>query len=221
MTRRPTLSEQHWPTDAHSTAQARQWAADAAVQVLDWTWRSFDRLKAIHLSKVDVAQPLEQLERNLAALHFVELNILWAQETGGYSSVTPILEWSELESRPAAPGKPPAYDFAFVFNENQRAAWPIEAKVVPTPNTVAAYLSDVAKFVSGVAAPLTSEGGVIAYLLSGPEVAFFAALEPKLGEPLAEAVESALSGRAHRISHHERSSAPQLRLHHLAMLCAR
>lgn len=221
MTHRPTFSEQRWPTDAHSVAQAHQWAGDVAAQVLDWAWRSFDRLKASHLSKVDVTQPLEQLERNLTALHFAELNMLWAQETGGYSSITPIPEWSELETRPNAPGKPPAYDFAFVYNENQRIAWPIEAKVVPTPNTLAAYMSDVVKFVSGVAAPLTGEGGVIAYLLHGPEIDFLAVLEKKLGGPLTTATAGVLICRAHRISQHKRSGAPQLRLHHLAMLCER
>jgi hypothetical protein len=189
------------------------------MQVLDWTWRSFDELKASHLSKVDVTQPLEQLERNLAALHFNELNLLWAKETGGYSSIRPIPEWPELQTRPAAPGRPPAYDFAFVFNENQRIAWPIEAKVVPTSNTLAAYLSDVAKFVTGAAAPLTGEGGVIAYLLQGPELDFLAALGKKLSEPLATPTAAALLCRAHRISQHEISGAPQLRLHHLVMLC--
>lgn len=219
MTRRRTFSEERWPIDARSIAEARQWAGDVAVQVLDLIWRSFDRLKENHLAEVDLAQPLEQLERNLAALHFIELNTLWAQETGGYSSIVPIPEWPELESRPAAPGKPPAYDFAFVFTDNQRVSWPIEAKVVPTPNTLAAYMSDITKFVSGVAAPLTGEGGVIAYLLDGEELEFLVALESKLGEPLKEISASALMYRAHRVSQHERSPASQLRLHHLVMLC--
>ena len=42
----------------------------------------------------------------------------------------------------------------------------------------------VAKFVAGFAAPLAGEGGVIAYLLQGPELDFIAVLRRTLGEPL-------------------------------------
>jgi hypothetical protein len=219
MTRRPTFGEQRWPTDAASIAQARRWADDVALQVLDWMWRSFDRLKTDQLSKVDLSQPLEQLERSLTSAHYIELAGLWAQETGGYSSISPSHEWPEMETRPTAPGKPPAYDFAFVFCENQRFAWPIEAKVVPTPRSVSEYLSDVAKFVSGIAAPLTGQGGVIAYLLSGNEVEFAGVVEGKLKLQLAVPSATVLLPRAHRVSHHKRTSAPQLQLHHLVMLC--
>lgn len=219
MTRYPSFSEQRWPKDAASIAEARRWADDVGVQVLDWMWRSFDRLKARELSKVDLSQPLEQLERSLTGAHFIELNALWAQETGGYSSITPTPEWSEMETRPAAPGKPPAYDFAFVFCANQRFVWPIEAKVVPTPRRVSEYLSDVAKFVSGVAAPLIGEGGLIAYLLRGSEVEFAGVIEGKLKQPLTTPAIAAFVSRAHRVSEHKRSSAPRLRLHHLVMLC--
>src|SRR5690348_13470 len=109
MIRRPTLGEQRWPTDAQSVAQARRWAEGVATQVLDWTWRSFDRLRNNHITKVDLTQPLEQLERSIVSMHYTELNALWAQDTGGYSSISPAHEWPEMETRPRAPGRPPAY----------------------------------------------------------------------------------------------------------------
>ena len=219
MSRRPTISEQRWPNDPNLTVQARQWAGDVAVQVLDWTWRAFDRLKSGYLSKVDLTQPLEQVERSLTAAHYIELNALWAQETGGYSSISPVSEWSEMETRPSAPGKPPAYDFAFVWCENHRIAWPIEAKVVPGARSIAEYMTDVEKFTTGVAAPLSGEGGVIAYLLKGKEADFLAVLQSKLTASLMTPSASELAARAHRMSHHDRATAPGLRLHHLVMLC--
>jgi hypothetical protein len=46
-----------------------------------------------------------------------------------------------MATRSAAPAKPPAYDIAFIWHDNPRVAWPIEAKVVPTPGTLAPGVS--------------------------------------------------------------------------------
>lgn len=216
MTRHATFSEILWPMDADSVDQAQNWAEAISTQVLDWTWRAFDLLREVYLSQVNLRQPLEQIERNLTSKHFTCLLQVWARETNGYSSVIPFHEFPENETRPPAPGKPPAYDLAFVWYENQRVAWPIEAKVVKTPNAIAEYMRDVQKFVSGTAAPLVGQGGLIAYLLTGRPGEFFAQLELCCAAKL----EPALSPRPHRTSHHNRDTAPYLRLHHLVMLCS-
>src|SRR6267378_1812013 len=108
MTRRPTFSELRWPMDDDSLAQAQRWAEGATTQVLDWTWRGFDRLRKEHLTEVDFGQPIEQLERDLTSKHFIQINLRWAQETDGFSSIVPHHEFPEAETRPPAPGKPPA-----------------------------------------------------------------------------------------------------------------
>ena len=64
---RPTLSELVWPMDDESRRQAKEWTAGVSIQVLDWTWRAFDALRANVLSRVDMSQPLEQLERDIRA----------------------------------------------------------------------------------------------------------------------------------------------------------
>ena len=122
-----------------------------------------------------------------------------------------------MATRSPAPAKPPAYDIAFVWNDNPRVAWPMEAKVVPTTETLAPYLSDTAKFTEGTAAPFVGEGAQIAYLLSGVAVDFFINLSKKLSLKLQAVPE--LTTRSHRISLHIRTSAPNLRLHHMVMLC--
>jgi hypothetical protein len=122
-----------------------------------------------------------------------------------------------MATRSPAPAKPPAYDIAFVWEDNRRVAWPIEAKIVATAGTRAEYVKDTAKFIDGRAAPFVGEGAQIAYLLSGLATEFFSNLSKSLGLKLQAVPEFA--NRAHHSSDHVRKAAPDLHLHHLAMLC--
>lgn len=221
MTRRPTFSELVWPSDPDVRELASVWASENCVRVLGWTWRAFDALMAKHAPAVDFSQPMEQLERDLVRCHFVEIQLLFASETDGYATVVPQHEWPELESRKSAAAKPPAYDLAFISTANQRWAWPIEAKVLPTPATLAEYLKDVSdKYVAGVASPLLGDGAMIAYLLQKDSAqAFFQNLAAKLQQSLQLVPEFA--ERTHRMTDHVRTSNPNLRLHHLAMVCVK
>jgi hypothetical protein len=218
MTRRPAFSELAWPDDPADADLPLQWAHGVATQVLDWTWRAFDALRIKHLARVDLAQPLEQLERDLMRHHFVEIQVLFASETDGYAALVPHHEFPEMESLSSPSAKPPAYDLAFVSTANQRWAWPFEAKVVPTPDRIAEYLKDVnEKFVRGIAAPLVGEGGMIAYLLTNETTAIFENLASRLDQVLEVIPE--FRDRPHRASRHARKAAPALRLHHLVMEC--
>jgi hypothetical protein len=212
---RPTVSELVWPMDVESHQQAQEWAGAASLQVLDWTWRAFDALRTNVLNRIDLRQPLEQLERDLTSHHFREIQKLWTRETDGYSAFAPQHEWSEMATRSPAPAKPPANDIAFVWNDNQRVAWPIEAKVVSTVAALAKYLQDTAKFTNGKAAPFVGEGAQIAYLLSGLADSFFL----NLSNHFTLEVVNEFANRSHRCSRHKRTSAPALLLHHMAMLC--
>ena len=140
---RPTLSELAWPMDDESRQQAEEWTAGVSIQVLDWTWRAFDALRLTVLSRVDMSQPLDQLERDLTSKHFIEIQRLFAAETDGMSSIVPHHEFPENESRPGGSGRPPASDISFVWYDNPRVSWPIEAKVLSTSSTLAPYLGDV------------------------------------------------------------------------------
>jgi hypothetical protein len=220
MTRRPTFSELAWPEGPDDRALAVKWAKASSFRILDWTWRAFDALSASHLSKIDLTQPLEQIERDLVRQHFVEIQILFARETNGYSALVPHHEWPEMETRTSASAKPPAYDLAFVSTVDRRWAWPIEAKVIPTPSTLAEYLKDVEdKFIAGVASPLIGEGAMIGYLLCSDGQAFVASLAAKLGQPLKQVAD--FPNRTHRTSEHTRSARPSLTLHHMVMECVK
>lgn len=218
MTVRRTFSSLAFASDTDNPELPVEWAGGAAVQILDLMWRSFDCLLDKQLAGINLVQPLDQLERDLARHHFVELQLIFFAETEGFSSFVPTSEWPEFESLSSSQAKPPANDFAFIHFVHQRWAWPIEAKVLPTPGTLAEYMKDVReKFESGVAAPLVGEGGMIGYLLTGTPESFFNNLQSAHSLELAGLAEFAT--RAHRLSIHARSSAPTLRLHHMVMKC--
>jgi hypothetical protein len=216
MNRRPTLSEMLWPDDPVDADLPVEWAEDVAVQALGWVWCGYDQLRDKHLSRIDLAQPTEQLERNLTLLHFGEIQEIWARETGGFSSLRPGHEIPELENRISPSAKPPAYDLGFVHTENPRWIWPVEAKVLPTSAALAEYLNDVrGKFVTGIAGPFVSESGMIGYLLQGAPSDVFDKLDKELSQPLSPVTE--FKSRHHRTSRHPRTNVPILRLHHLIM----
>jgi hypothetical protein len=216
MTRRPTLSELIWPNDPADADLPVKWAQDVAVQALGWTWRGFDALRGNQFDGVDLAQPLEQLERDLTSKHFIQIQFLFAAETGGFSALSPVHEHPELETRSAPPAKPPAYDLGFVCPGNQRWVWPIEAKVLSTPNALAEYLKDVReKYIAGIDAPFVGEGGMIGYLQKGLPTDVFRKLDRELGQTLTPHPD--FPTRNQRSSRHARSSAPVLTLHHLIM----
>jgi len=217
MSRRLTLSEMVWPDDPEDYQLPVEWAESVAVQVLDWVWRGFDAVREKYLSSADLtSQTPEQLERNLTEFHFLETSLLWARENGGFSSVQPCHESPELASRSSASAKPPAYDLGFVHIENRRWKWPIEAKVLSTAGAVGDYLKDVReKFITGIAAPFVSEGGMIGYLLKGSPSEVFDKLASELAQPLSPVDD--FKTRQHRSSQHERANTPMLRLHHLVM----
>jgi len=218
MTRRPTFSELAWPDDPGDTNLPVQWAQSVSTQILDWTWRAYDALRSKHMSRIDLTQSLEQLERDLVRLHFIEIQVLFSTETDGYPSFVPHHEWPEMETRSSAPAMPPAYDLAFVSVTDRRWAWPIEAKVVPRPDALAEYLKDVdQKFVAGIAALLVAEGAMLGYLLCSDGSAVVANLEARLQQDLRAVPD--FPKRLHRTSRHPRATAPVLRLHHLLMIC--
>ena len=100
--------------------------------------------------------------------------------------------------------------------------WPVEAKVLETPNQVAAYEQDVREeFLKCRYAPFSNAGAMVAYLLSGSAEETFAAIEKKMGCTLNKS--EMFSDRPHRISDHQRAVAAtkpypkSFSCHHLVM----
>jgi len=224
MTRHAAFREQAWPEDPAFEELALKWAEAVSEQILDWVWRAFDSLRAGPIVRVDLTERVGQLERDLTNLHSIEIQVLWARETGGFSALSPGHEIPEYESLHSDKAKPPAYDLGFVYLANPRVIWPIEAKVLRKPSALRYYLADVQdKFAVGIGAPFVGQAAMIGYLLAGTAREVFAGLEPKLSQPLKQF--SAFDARDHRTSYHPRGRSPfgrdlpDLLLHHLIMTC--
>lgn len=215
MSRHATLSELVWPLDAADADLPVLWAQDMAAVVLDLVWRGYDVL-CDKVGHVDFTEPIEQLERNLTSLHFKAIQRVWAADTGGFSTIHPGHEIPELLSRSTSNAKPPAYDLGFSHPDKDLWKWPVEAKVLTSPNALAEYRKEVdEKFIGGVAAPIVGEGGMIGYLLRGNEQAVFDNLATELGQQFV--IWAAFATRPHRTTVHQRANAPTLRIHHLVM----
>lgn len=110
----------------------------------------------------------------------------------------------ERETMLPPPAQPPEYDLAFVLRANEQIMWPIEAKVLETPNAVASYVSDVTEqFLTCRYAPFSNSGAMLGYLLRGDADDAFAKIAQKLAcelDPVPGQVE-----RKNRVSNHSRT----------------
>jgi hypothetical protein len=212
--RRSTFTEISWPVDAATLELAAEWSRESSQKFIDWLWRSFEVLLQEAPVLRDPASDFEAFERSLTHHHFILLSQLIARETHGFASFTVQHEMPELEGRKPAPAMPPAYDLAFVWNANPRVAWPVEAKVVPTPRALAPYLSDTRKLTES-GAPFCNDAAQLAYVL-------FVEVEVFLDNLNRNGQVAFLAGQGHcsrplRTSYHERVNRPGLRIFHLAM----
>ncbi|SIN83650.1 hypothetical protein SAMN05444166_1191 [Singulisphaera sp. GP187] len=216
MTKRRCLSQLIWPSNPADAQLPVDWASSVAIHLMDCLWRSYDQLRQKHLARIDLTQDPIQLERGLTEIHFLEIQLIWRKDTGGFASVIPSHEADEFETVQGPSAKPIAYDLCFVHFMNARWKLPIEAKVLQTDGAIAEYLIDVRnKFVAGRGAPLVGVAGMIGYLLHGTPATVFANLEAELKQSLQEVAE--FPTRPHRISQHARATTPELKLHHMIM----
>jgi len=213
-----TVGELRWPNTANFVAMARRWRADASQLLLEFIWAGCDLLRGDVLSLIDTAQAEEDIERNLTQLLVPRVRARMSGfepfdfEHGPY----------EDESRRPPPAQPPQYDMAFVLKQNPRVMWPVEAKVLWTDRSVAAYVADVKnEFLTCRYAPFSSEGGMLGYLFSGDPNEALANIGRTLGCSLAD--HPHFSRRKHKTSDHVRSvpkgkSYPRsFRCHHLVL----
>lgn len=101
------------------------------------------------------------------------------------------------------PAQPPQYDLAFVLRADERVMWPLEAKVLETPNQMAAYESDIREqFLTCRYAPFSSLGAVLGFLLSGTTDDTRVAIQKKLGTELFTVAD--LPSEPAWVSHHSR-----------------
>lgn len=218
MSRRPTIAELRWPETPEFVEAAELLAENVVETMTNALWNGYDKLREDVLVALGRYEPGDEMERQVTLL----LHPRVSDTLSGFEPFTCHHAYREFETRLPAPAQAPEYDLAFVLRSNPRVCWPVEAKVVATDRTIAAYVADIRdQYLSCRYAPFSAGGAMLAYMITGTAATFFdnvaGALSCRMDTP------SWAGSRAHRSSVHERSVPKAERTprtfecHHLAM----
>lgn len=184
--------------DPQFLALVSAWMQTPARTLLGFIWRAYDDMRASS-ARLDG----KDLERSITQLLEPRVREAMTGDEPFYIQHGPY----ERETMKAPPAQPPQYDLAFVFRADERVMWPLEAKVLETPQRVASYVRDInQEFLACRYAPFSPSGAMLGYLLTGKPDDAFGAIAVSLGCPLAPVSEH--PARANRVSRHKRSVPP-------------
>lgn len=216
--RRLSISEARYPRTAEFVFLARVWSSDASDVLLGLLWDAYDLLAKEILSRINIAQSDEDLERSLTQLLEPRIRRLMSGEEPFYVQHGTY----EHETSADPPAQPPQYDIAFVMNENPRVTWPVEAKVLRTDSTVAPYVHELrTNYLTCRYAPFSREAAMLGYLRSGdPQEAL-----KRLGRqiPCKMIQHPRFKNRPHKYSNHNRRTprakgyVKRFKCHHMMM----
>ena len=144
---------------------AGRWCANQSANLLASVWQGYDLLSSEPPSRFD----RRDLERSITQLLELRIRKVMSGDEP-YDVQHSPRERETMKSR----GQPPEYDLAYVLRADERIMWPLEAKVLETDGDVGEYIKDLKnEFLTCRYAPFSSEGAMLAYLLSGkPEIVF-------------------------------------------------
>ena len=206
--RLPTILDDLFPDSSPEFAAiADTWPEHVIVQMLALVWDAFDRLKTVsNFRQLDFSKQYAQLERSLTDLHMIQVTELHAERGTDFESFIPQHEAWEFEHLTKPSARPPSCEIGFVFRNNYRLRWSVEAKVLKSPTEISEYLGELENYLHGGRSPLSPQAALGAYLVSGPADDLFSTLASALGQPLT--THNAFPSRPHRLSQHERDNLP-------------
>lgn len=216
--KRRTIPESVWPDAQDFVKLAMHWQSDATKILWGYVWQGWDSYCTKVLSKVDVSEVDDQLERMIT--QDLELDIRHVM--GGFPPFMIQHERFEEQERSQSPARPKQPDLTFVWYEYRSSKYPLEAKVLRSDNDVKAYVEEITEnFLKFRYAPFTSEGGMLGYLLKGSAKKAFDNIAATVPCTLSDYPDCA--GRDHRISDHDRvvpvdkQYPAKFRCHHLLL----
>lgn len=189
-----------WPSGASAPdpafiAMACAWMQDPAQWILGFVWSAYDEMCA----KPPVINT-KDLERSITQLLEPRIDREMSGDEPFYVQHGPF----ERETMAPPPAQPPEYDLAFVLRADDRVMWPLEAKVLETPGSLAEYERDIrVEYLTCRYAPFSGSGAMLAYLLSGSAAEALSRISKKLGCSLKSVAE--FPARPHRTSTHTRT----------------
>jgi hypothetical protein len=195
VTTKPLTSNAATAPDPAFLALVAVWARDHAYILLSFVWTAYDSMRT-NMPAVDS----RDLERSITQLLEPRIHGAMTGDEPFYIQHGSF----ERETMVSPPAQPPAYDLAFVLRADERIMWPLEAKVLETPERLADYERKLREeFLTCRYAPFSSAGAMLGYLLTGTSADALQALETKLGCILQSA--PAFPSRPHRVSDHQRT----------------
>jgi len=220
MTRRGrrTISEARWLDTPDFVELAKKWRSDAITVLLNFVWQGYDLYQKDVLSKIDLSQADDQLERSITQDLAIDIHNVMS----GFEPFVIQTERFEMEQREPSPARPKQYDLAFVWTENRRITWPLEAKVLHSDGSVSEYVKEITdNYLDCRYAPFSSEAGMLAYLLKGSPKKAFGNIAKSVPCQLVDHVD--FQNRDHKTSDHQRtvpageSYPSNFRCHHLIL----
>lgn len=190
------IAATHQPShDPEFIALAQAWMGNPSKQFIGLVWAGYAAMRAA-LPVIDD----RDLERSITQLLEPRIRQAMSGDEPFYIQHGPY----ERETMQKPPAQPPQYDLAFVLRSDDRIMWPLEAKVMETPKTVARYVKDVRdEFLTCRYGPFSNSGAMLGYLLTGDGAEALSAIGAALGckmEPLAEHLDKPAS-----LSRHDRT----------------
>ena len=181
--------------DPTFVALASTWMSNPGRQFLGYIWLGYECMCST-APEVDG----RDLERSITQLLEPRVRDAMSGDEPFYIQHGPF----ERETMKVPPAQPPEYDLAFVFRADERVMWPIEAKVLETPNRIAEYVGDINKeFLTCRYGPFANSGAMLGYLLSGNANDAFSRIAERLDCVLHGIAEHPM--RPNRVSHHLRN----------------
>jgi hypothetical protein len=217
---RKTISESVFSDKYDFVELAKTWRSDAITVLLNLVWQACDVYQYDVLSRVDLSQVNDQLERDITQGLSIEID----RVKSGDVPFTIRTEWFEMEGREPSPARPKQYDLAFIWSKppNVRIVWPIEAKILSSDGSISEYVKEITNnYLTCRYAPFSSEGGMLGYLLKGDCAKVFRNIEKAISCQLTHY--PAFQEREHKTSDHQRIVPPnksypiKFRCHHLVL----
>jgi len=200
MDRRLTPIQANYPVPEDFVAMARQWRFDAIEIMLGYVWQGFDKL--LREERFDLSKGEESLERDISFMVCQLIREAMDGKPPYYLEHLP----PENEKRASAQAAPPTPDLGFIWRQNRRANFPLEAKVLRTDGEVAEYVKEIVKnFLTFRYANFSSEAAMLGYLLHGHVEKAIENISSRLESPLEPYLP--FRERNHRYSKHKRTGS--------------
>jgi len=219
LARGQTIFERRFGQPPGVAELVKLWNNDLTTNLLRVVWTAYDQLHGDFLRHISWDENYDDLERSITQALEPAMQQVMDSFIPCFVQHSP----RERESR-LVRGQPPEYDIAFVWHEDRRIMWPLEAKVIQsdTDTRLADYIDTInQRYLQCRYAPFSNGGAMLGYLKAGRAPVVMHTIEVRLGQHLTQHPE--FMTRSHKTSDHIRTVPSgknypiHFRCHHLIL----